>query len=56
MQNKHMEIILYRHNRLNTHLHKIGLHNSGLCEFSEEPERVKHYYWIATFPRKLTSQ
>ena len=24
------------------HLHKIGLHNSGLCDFCEEPETVKH--------------
>ena len=42
-----MEIILYRlktgHNRLNMHLHKISLHNSGLCDFCEEPETVKHY-------------
>ena len=47
MQNKHMEIIIYRlktgHNRLNMHLHKLGLHNSGLCDFCEEPETVKHY-------------
>ena len=47
MQNKHMEMILYRlrtgHNRLNMHLHKLGLHNSGLCDFCEEPETVKHY-------------
>ena len=47
MQNKHMGIILYRlktgHNRLNMHLHKIGLHNSGLCDFCKEPETVKHY-------------
>ena len=47
LQNKHMETILYRlrtgHNRLNMHLHKIGLHNSGLCDFCEEPETVKHY-------------
>ena len=47
MQNKHMEMILYRlgtgHNRLNMHLHKLGLHNSGLCNFCEEPETVKHY-------------
>ena len=37
MQNKHMEVILYRlktgHNRLNMHLHKIGLHNSSLVIF-----------------------
>ena len=25
------------------HLHKLGLHNSGLCDFCEEPETVKHY-------------
>ena len=25
------------------HLHKIGLYNSGLCDFCEEPETVKHY-------------
>ena len=25
------------HNRLNMHLHKLGLHNSGLCDFCEEP-------------------
>ena len=47
MQNKHMEIILYRlrtgHNRLNMHLHKLGLHISGLCDFCEEPEIVKQY-------------
>ena len=47
LQNKHMETILYRlrtgHNRLNMHLHKLGLHNSGLCDFCEEPETVKHY-------------
>ena len=47
LQNKHMETIIYRlrtgHNRLNMHLHKIGLHNSGLCDFCEEPETVKHY-------------
>ena len=42
-----METNIYRlrtgHNRLNMHLHKIGLHNSGLCELCEEPESVKHY-------------
>ena len=42
-----METIIYRlktgHNRLNMHLHKLGLHNSGLCDFCEEPETVKHY-------------
>ena len=42
-----METIIYRlrtgHNRLNMHLHKISLHNSGLCNFCEEPETVKHY-------------
>ena len=47
MQNKHMEIILYRlktgHNRLNMHLQQIGLHNSGFCDFCKEPETVKHY-------------
>ena len=47
LQNKHMETILYRlrtgHNGLNMHLHKLGLHNSGLCDFCEEPETVKHY-------------
>ena len=47
LQNKHMETIIYRlktgHNRLNMHLHKLGLHNSGLCDFCEEPETVKHY-------------
>ena len=50
LQNKHMETIIYRlrtgHNRLNMHLHKIGLHNSGLCDFCKEPETVKHFYWI----------
>ena len=25
------------------HLHKIGLHISGLCDFCAEPETVKHY-------------
>ena len=25
------------------HLHKIGLHNSSLCDFCEEPESIKHY-------------
>ena len=34
------------HNRLNMHLHKLGLHNSGLCNFCEEPETVKHYLLI----------
>ena len=47
MENKHTETIIYRlktgHNRLNMHLHKLGLHNSGLCDFCEEPETVKHY-------------
>ena len=47
LQNKHMETIIYRlktgHNRLNMHLHKLGLHDSGLCDFCEEPETVKHY-------------
>ena len=41
-----METNIYRlrtgHNRLNVHLHKIGLHNSGLCDFCEEPKSVKH--------------
>ena len=40
LQNKHMETIIYR---LNMHLHKLGLHHSGLCDFCEEPETVKHY-------------
>ena len=26
------------------HLHKIGLHNSGLCDFCEEPETVNIIY------------
>ena len=47
LENKHMETIIYSlktgHNRLNMHLHKICLHNSGLCDFCEEPETVKHY-------------
>ena len=47
LQSKHMETIIYRlrtgHNRLNMHLYKIGLHNSGLCDFGGEAERVKHY-------------
>ena len=47
MQNKHTEIILYRlrtgYNRLNMHLHKLCLHNSGLCEFCEATETVEHY-------------
>ena len=47
MQSRYMETIIYRlqtgHNRLNMHLHKIGLHNSGLCDFCEEPETVTHY-------------
>ena len=47
LQNKHIETIIYRlktgHNRLNMHLHKIGLHNSGLCDFCEDPETVNHY-------------
>ena len=42
-----METIIYRlktgHNRLNMHLHNIGLHNSGLCDFCEEPKKVKYY-------------
>ena len=25
------------------HLHKLGLHNSGLCDFCEEHERLEHY-------------
>ena len=25
------------------HLHKIGLHDSGLCDFCGEAETVKHY-------------
>ena len=25
------------------HLHKIGLHKSGLSDFCEEPETVKHF-------------
>ena len=36
-----METILHGlrtgHNRLNMHLHKMGLHN-GFCDFCEEPE------------------
>ena len=47
LQNKHKQTILYRlrtgHNRLNMHLHKIGLHNPGLCDFCKEPETVKQY-------------
>ena len=46
-RSEHMEIILDRlrtgHNRLNMHLHNLGLHNSGLRYFCEEPETVKHY-------------
>ena len=58
-----METIIYRlktgHNRLNMHLNKIGLHNSGLCDFCEEPETVKHYFniglfKISTLPRKFS--
>ena len=41
MQSRHMERT--GHNRLNMHLHKIGLHTSGLCDFCEEPETVKHH-------------
>ena len=42
LQNKHMETILHslrtgHINRLNMHLHKMGLHN-GFCDFCEEPE------------------
>jgi ribonuclease HI len=47
LQNRHMETTIYRlrtgHCNLNSHLHKIGLHDSGLCDFCEEPETVKHY-------------
>ena len=47
LKNRHMETTIYRlrsgHNLLNSHLHKIGLHNSGLCDFCEELETVKHY-------------
>ena len=38
MQSRHMECT-----GLNMHLHKIGLHTSGLCDFCEEPETVKHH-------------
>ena len=44
-----METIQYRlrtghtGNRLNMHLHKLGLYNFGLCDFCEQPETVKHY-------------
>ena len=42
-----LETIIYRlrtgHNRLNMHLYKIALHNSGLCDFCGEAETVKHY-------------
>ena len=47
MKNRHMEKIIYRlktgHNLLNGHLHRIGLHISGLCDLCEEIETVKHY-------------
>jgi ribonuclease HI len=47
LQNRHMEKTIFRlktgHCLLNSHLHKIGLHVSGLCEFCEEPETVKHF-------------
>ena len=33
----------HRPNRSNMLLHKIDLHNSGLCDFCKEPETVKHY-------------
>jgi ribonuclease HI len=46
-QNRHMEKTIFRlktgHCRLNSHLHKIGLHDSGLCDFCEELETVKHF-------------
>ena len=39
-ENKRMETILYRlrteHNRLNMHLYKTDLNNSGLCDLGEE--------------------
>ena len=38
------------------HLHKLGLHNSGLCDFCEEPETVKHFiglFKISTLPKKF---
>ena len=42
-----METTIYRprsgHNLLNSHLHRTGLHNSGLCDFCGELETVKHY-------------
>ena len=31
------------HNMLNMHLHKVGLHNSGLCDLCKETKTVKHY-------------
>ena len=33
-------------NRLNMHLHRIGLQNSDLCDFCEEPRTAKHFYLI----------
>jgi ribonuclease HI len=47
MTNRHMEKTIFRlktgHCLLNSHLHRIGLHDSGFCEFCNEPETVKHY-------------
>ena len=59
LQNKHKQTILYRlrtgHNRLNMHLHKIGLHNPGLCDFCKEPETVIfiRLFKISTLSRKF---
>jgi hypothetical protein len=42
-----MEKTIFRlktgHCLLYSHLHKIGLHVSGLCDYCNEPETVKHY-------------
>ena len=50
MQNKHNlwnnSKQTHGRNKLNMPLHKIGLHNSGLCDLCEQPETVKHYIWI----------
>ena len=51
-----IHILRTRNNRLNIDFHKKGLHNFSLCNFCEEPEKVKIFtglFKISTLARKF---
>ena len=44
------------HCRLNKHLHKIGIHPTGLCSICKSPESVKHFLLICPLYEKPRKQ